>query len=316
MLVVSTTTRWCVGDEYIAEGVLRLLDVGDEPVVFLDNVAFGFDYGQHSASNDKPAYPAGLCSLVSSARALVFAGTPAWLSKPLALWREAIRRKTPVWLVGVGMYQGKGDLPTLREAVHMRPGLVPVATVRDDFAAQMLDEAGIQNVPCFYDPGFHAQHPACKANGRVILGYRHDAAFPPSMWLALAERFRNRIEAIVVHQPHEIEPARALFGTEPFYHSDYRAYGAVYARANVYVGARLHGAVAALAGGAEAHVIYVARKMAMLKRLEGELPVRLYAPDAATSIEPGLLDKCPGGLERIAADFAAHKAYLSKTRKA
>lgn len=314
MLVVSTTTRWCVGDEFIAEGVLRLLDVGEEPVVFFDNVAFGFDYAAHGATNTEPSYPKTVGALIRRARALVFAGTPAWLTKPLALWREAIHHKTPIWLIGVGMYQGKGNLPVLREAVDK--GLVQVATVREDFAGQMMRDARVKDAPCFYDPGFHARHTPCAANGKIVLGYRHANCFPPDMWLALAKRFHDRIATTVVHQPHEIEPARALFGKEPFYHSDYRAYDEAYSRGSIYIGARLHGAVAALASGAEAHVIYVARKMAMLKRLEGELPVRLYAPSAAGSIEVGLRERYPASLERIQADFAAHKAYLCMTRKA
>jgi len=314
MLVVSTTTRWCVGDEFIAEGVLRLLDVGDEPVVFLDNVAFRFDYHHHTSANSDPQYSKSLGPLVARARAVVFAGTPAWLTRPLALWRAVIQHKTPVWLVGVGMYQARGDLPIVRDAVHKH--LVPVATVRDRFAKQMLLEAGIKDAPCFYDPGFHAAHTPCSPNGKIVLGYHHADCFPPDMWLALAKRFHDRIAAVVVHQPHEIEPARALFGKEPFYHSDYRAYDAAYSRGSIYVGARLHGAVAALASGAEAHVIYVARKMAMLKRLEGELPVRVYAPAAAGSIEVGLRERHPDRMKRIAADFAAHKACLCMTRKA
>lgn len=314
MLVVSTTTRWCVGDEFITEGVLRLLDVGDEPVVFLDNVAFRFDYHDHTAADSSPQYSKSVGELVSRARALVFAGTPAWLTRPIALWNAAIQHKTPIWLVGVGMYQARGDLPICRDAVHKH--LVPVATVRDRFAKQMLLEAGIKDAGCFYDPGFHARHQPCSANGQIVLCYRHADAFPPAMWRGLAERFADRIAAIVVHQPHEIEPARALFGREPFYHSDYRAYAEVYARGDIYIGARLHGAVAMLASGGEAHVLYVARKLAMLKRLEGELPVRVYAPADAGSIEVGLRERHPERMDRIAADFAAHKAHLGRMRKA
>jgi hypothetical protein len=313
VIIVSTTTRWCVGDEFIAEGALRLLDTGREPVVYFDNVAVWFDYHHHSATDAAPIYPKSIGEIVSRARAVVFAGTPAWLSRPLPLWRAAIEHRTPIWLVGVGMYQNKGDLPTCRDAVHKH--LVPVATVRDDYAKQMLREAGILDAPCFYDPGFHARHTPCAANGKIILGYRHAECFPQDMWLALAKRFEGRIAGIVVHQPHEIEPARALFGSEPFYHSDYRAYAPVYSEACIYIGARLHGAVAMLASSGEAHVIYVARKMAMLKRLEGELPVKVYAPSAAASIKLGLRERCPASLERIQADFAAHKAYLCTAGK-
>lgn len=310
MILVSTTTRWCVGDEFICEGVLRLLELGDEPVVYLDNVGVGFDYGAHAATNTVPAYPAGIDAMVSRARALVFAGTPAWLSRPLHLWRAAIAQKTPIWLVGVGMSQARGDLPVLRDAVHKR--LIPVATVRDEYAAHMLHDADMRDTPCFYDPGFHARHTPCQENGKLVIGYRHADCFPAEMWRALRDRYRDRIAAIVVHQPHEIEPAREVFGAEPFYHSDYRAYDSVYSRGCIYIGARLHGAVAMLASGGEAHVIYAARKSAMLKRLEGELPVRVCAPADAAKIAVGLRKQFPDRMKRIQADVAAHRANLAK----
>lgn len=151
MLIYSTTAEFCQGDDFIRDGVRRLLDVRTcEGEIWINR--FGVRVGEkHSAvwrvlRNMPP--PA---EYLPTARAFVCAGTPAWLHHNADWWLRCLEHNVPIWLIGVGSMQPHADV--LDRCKH----LIKVATVRDHGASKMLGEAG---VPCkrFLDPGFHAPY--------------------------------------------------------------------------------------------------------------------------------------------------------------
>lgn len=307
MLVVSTTALYCIGDDLIRDGVERICGVGDEPTVWLNKSDMKIAGKNHRTYWVDPEMPKTL-ALVEDARAVIIAGTPSWLDRVGNVYLHCIEAGTPLWIIGAGKAQQQIDvLARANEA-----GLVRVATARDEPSRDTLAAAGIE-APIFYDPAFHADYPVgAEKTINLAVCYKTDPAVPglDKMHSEIATHFGNRIEAVFVHSPREIAPAREIYGMEPYFHHDYRRFLPRYAACRCIIAGRLHAAIPVLATGGSAHVIYKSEKREMLQRLEDELPVRVYDPAAWRQIDVDAEWEVTGALERIRADFAAHAAYV------
>jgi len=307
MIVVSTTSLLCQGDDFIRDGVRELLPTSPlHGEVWVNRTGCKGETNLWRVIRNMPDRAAYL----PHARAMLFAGTPAWLAVSEVEWYDAcIASNVPMWLVGVG---GKQHRP---ETLARAKGVIEVATARDADGLATLREYGIE-CERFLDPGFHA--PYFYPRDRrfdVVFTYRDrgahheaDRATRVAAYLGLYAKFRDRIDAVVVHEPNEIPIARELFGVEPFFSHDHRRYADIYCAARHYIGGRLHGAIPTLAGGGTAHMLYCNAKTEGVTAHGAWLPVTCHKHDDWEAIT---LDAEGDDVqEHIQADFAAHAAYL------
>ena len=299
MLSVYTSALYCVGDDLIREGVARLTDTEDEATVWISKSTATVG-GKTGMMWSCDPYMPDLRELLPLCRAFVVAGTPSWLNSPAAPLLRCIETKTPVWMIGVGKKQG--NVALLQTLVQN--GLLAVATARDEQAAETLGSAGV-TAPIFLDPAFHATYPPVPKTRDIVFCFAPSSAAETT---ALYEAHKGRIDLVVVHSPHEIAMCRDVLGVVPYFNHEYTAYKAIYGSCKCYMGGRLHGAIATIAQGGEAHVLYSAPKRDMLKRWEGRLPIAVEHACDWQKIKPGL--PRDGVAELLAADFAAHAAYL------
>jgi polysaccharide pyruvyl transferase WcaK-like protein len=164
---------------------------------------------------------------------------------------------------------------------------------RDTLAAETLEEIGIE-APVMCDPAIFCP-PSVPGGDRVVIGWRGlgpiagDRPYSPRwsgadhqlstfLWEEWI-RYENLLDVdnrtVVVHDNREVAAAREMFGAEAVrYSSDHRELMRHYWRCGSYVGARIHGFVAAVIHGATAHLIYHSNKAAcadvIISRLELE----------------------------------------------
>jgi len=306
MLIVSTTALYCQGDDYIRDGAMRLLNVPKgAAVTWLNRFAL------QANLPDKE-------TLLKGAQAFILAGTPAWLDNELPWYAAVWKARVPLWLVGIRMCQHNHAL------LKSMASLVGIATTADTLAPITLEKAGIPNKR-FLDPAFHAPYfaavPAAKKDIDIVFCYRRglftgepDAAHMAAIYEKLYIKFKDRIGAVVVHEPYEVSIAARIFGRKPFYHSEPAAYADVYGRARCFLGGRIHGAIPVLAMGGEAHLLYGnkwGKQKGVIEAGEAGLPVRVCRPEEWDSIVPGSLNASAArSAEIVRADFAAHSAHL------
>ena len=316
MIVLSTSTFFWQGDDFIRDGVRALLPRGllADGEVWAPRTSCEFGEDRQPLWRCARTMPS-IKECLKGARAFVLAGTPAWMGGSLNEWWEAcIETTTPIWLIGVGRNL-KGNEDLLERA---KP-LIQVATTRDANATKMLRNAG---VPCqrFLEPGFHAPYWKPKPKKlRIVLAYRGkrhggepDDDARHAVYRAVYAKFKDRIDSVVVHQPDEIETARKLFGRTAFFSHEPRRYAEVYCQTQCYIGGRLHGAVPVLACGGEAHLLYHADKTEALTAYADWLPVRLHEHQDWESIKPGLRYDKGTVRETIAEDKRQHGGYLRR----
>jgi len=311
MLIYSTTAEFCQGDDFIRDGVRRLLNVAPEESEIWIN-RFGVKFGGvetnvwQALRNMPPTE-----EYMPHARAFVFAGSPAWLHNNADWWERCIEHNLPIWIIGGGSRQSHPEV--LERGKH----LIQVATVRDAQAETFLSEA---DVPCrrFLDPGFHAPYfhvPRVRDIG-LVLTYRErrahheeSQAVREAAYVGLWKKFRP--DVLVVHEPNEIEPARRLFGVEPFFSHEHRRYADIYCRARAYIGGRLHGAIPVLAAGGEAHLLYSNAKTEGVTGVPW-LPVTSTRHPDWEDIEIGMDVDEKDISERVHDDFVAHSLYIEE----
>jgi len=307
MLVISTTALYCIGDDLIRDGVERICGIGDEPTVWLNKSDMKIAGERHRTYWVDPEMPKTL-DLVASARTVVIAGTPSWLDRVGNVYLHCIESGTPLWIIGAGKAQEQVDLL----ARANEAGLVHVATARDEPSRDTMAAADIE-APIFYDPAFHADYPtSVEKTIDLAVCYKTDAAVPglDKTHREIAAHYGDRIGAVFVHSPREMQGARDIYGMEPYFHPDYRRFLPRYAACRCIIAGRLHAAIPVLATGGSAHVLYKSEKREMLQRLEGELPVRVYDPAAWRQVDVDAELAGTAALEYIQADFAAHSAYV------
>ena len=308
MLVISTTSLLCQGDDFIRDGVRRLLGIQPtEGEIWVNRTGCewpGAGTNIWRVVRNMPPPD----EFMPHARAFVMAGTPGWLNGDISWCHWCMEHETPIWLIGVGSRQHGEDM-----LKWIKPQ-IKVATARDADACAVLTEYGVEHER-FLEPGFHAPYFAPQPKDLdVVLTFRRERKLHEEMqpcrlaaYRGLYAKFKDRIDCVLVHEPNEVEFARRLFGVEPFFSHEPRRYADIYCRARHYVGGRVHGAVPVLAAGGEAHLLYHEAKTETLTGYDW-LPVRCYRHPDWEQVELGL--EGDNVQERIAADFAAHAAYL------
>lgn len=252
-LLLSTTTGWNCGDDFIRWGVMAALSP-DTRVLWWNR-----GWGIHDE------YANSLDVNLPLVDAIVFAGTPEWYDRNERLYDWALEHRTPLYFLGVGKHGGlAGDLSPLRAV--QEAGLVRVAIARDAAALDVFDRAGIAaHVLC--DPAVFAPPSPAHPN-LFVVGWRSlgaaalDRPAPAddtvlTRALLAAWDQADAPKCVVVHDNREVAAAEHLFGAgNVYYTSDPVGMWRFYGRCRYYVGARIHGAVAAVVHGAPAHLLY------------------------------------------------------------
>lgn len=299
-VLLSTSTCWNAGDDWIRRGLLTVLDLRREVRQLWWNRGWGIE----------DSYANSLNVNLPETDYVIMAGTPEWVDQNEALYRHCLRHDKPMALLGVGR---TGGYVRHRHEDLMRrvseSGLVEVAVARDTIALDLLErleiEASVLCDPAVFIPVRQPQDP-----GTFIAGYRGWGAMESTVTYQRrnggpAQRIDQHLEDVwastegpkiaVVHDNREMEAARQLFGARNvFYSSDERQLLDWYSLGNAYVGGRIHGFVAALAHGASAHLIYHTDKAVcaetIIERLglEGHAAVSFVLTDKKPLVVPEL----------------------------
>lgn len=293
-LLLSTTSGWNCGDDFIRWGLLRALNLRPDVRVLWWNRGYGIEA---SYAND-------LDVNLPLADAIIMAGTPEWGARNERLYRHALETDTPIYLLGVGKHGGIDDHADLFGSV-VDAGLIRLAIARDTMAHETLACYGVDaDVLC--DPAFYMDplpggdvaivgwrlvgRPANPRQSEVLDGLLYDS------WSRL-----DGPKVVVVHDNREVAPAEELFGAESVYYAtDPRDLLDVYARCRYYVGARIHGAVPSLLAGAPAHLYYQSNKAECVEVARDRLGITdavevTYLDDP---VEPNLNLAQPSGIAR------------------
>ena len=91
-ILISTSSLWNCGDDFIREGVMETLDVRDDVRTLWWNRGFGIG---ESYAND-------LKLNLSHADYVVIAGTPKWIFNNERIYQHCLQKKIPLALIGVG----------------------------------------------------------------------------------------------------------------------------------------------------------------------------------------------------------------------
>ena len=279
-VLISTTSGWNAGDDWIREGLLQALNLRDDVNTLWWNRGWGIERLYANA-------PAVNLPLADYA---IIAGSPEWIDRTEDLYRHCLRTETPVAILGVGKsggYQPEHHEGLMRDLC--RSGLLETAVARDTLAARTLEEIGIE-APVMCDPAIFYP-PSVPGGDKVVIGWRGlgpiagDRPYNPRwsdadhqlstfLWEEWTEA-EGQDRIVTVHDNREVAAVRKMFGAEAVrYSSDHRELMRHYWRCGHYVGARIHGLVAAVIHGATAHLIYHNNKAAcadvIIARLELE----------------------------------------------
>lgn len=147
-IIISTTTGWNCGDDYIRQGVLSIMNIDLDRC----NLIY-WDRRPDSArthGNDQQA-------MLDLADAVIIAGTPEWLGKTSELYKLASAKGLPIALVGVGMDGApRGDFEDVAFANAAKH--VKFAMARDEVALKKLKALGVTNAFIGPDPAFLAPY--------------------------------------------------------------------------------------------------------------------------------------------------------------
>ena len=263
MDMINTTYGWNLGDDLIREGVLNIAGIDrSTPAYWLDRAQNIGKWPANMAYRQR-RNAMQLKHIHPMVTRLVIAGTPEWGAPMGSVYRHCSDNGLPILVVGVG---GPSNDP---DAIQYASKTIQHATARDQRAYDELTKAGIKTrlLPC---PAFHASYPHETQDIPIILGYRcsHANQFD-GQYRSIFDRINPTV--VTVHEPNEIYRATELFGDKVFYHSDFRAYKSLYARAQCYIGGRIHGAIPVLATGGKALLMYERPKAETVKIFSSQL---------------------------------------------
>ena len=283
-VLISTSSLWNCGDEFIRNGVLNLLNLKPDVRTIWWN----------RANEVRCAFANDLKLNIRHCDYFIVAGTPSWINSTEYIYRYCLKNNIPIAIIGAGT---RGGIWNFRQKGLLRKlsksGLVEVCMVRDEFALNTLREYGFDNATLILDPAFFVT-PLAVDNRVNILGWR-DYTIPEKEKLrdyakraiermsgshreirsfaAWYDRFMQEVfhqlpspKLVVVHSNREIEKAEELFGEEyVFYSTDYREIFRVYSAAKRYIGSRIHGAIPSFIHGACVNVLYLADKARVIE---------------------------------------------------
>lgn len=278
-ILLSTTSLWNCGDDFIREGVLNLLQLRQGVQTIWWNRGFGIS----------PSYANDIHVNLQHVDYFIVAGTPQWVMLNERIFEECLRRGIGIAIIGVGT---RGIINSAHRSLMMKVAssdLCEIALARDKPALDSLTELGFKNASLILDPAFFATR-LCSEKTQTIYGWRdfrittRDPRFPiqhPFKWLRhkqidfLNQRHNENIindynkmmvtlfdamqgeKIVLVHDNREISMASSLFGSNNvYYYSDYQDVFRVYSSAKAYIGSRIHGAIPSLIHGAPVHLIY------------------------------------------------------------
>lgn len=291
-LLLSTTSGWNCGDDFIRWGLLRTLNLRPDVRVLWWNRGYGVT----------DTYANDLDVNLPLADAIIMAGTPEWGARNERLYRHALETDTPIYLLGVGKHGGIDDHADLFRDV-VEAGLVRLAIARDTMAHETLARYGVDaDVLC--DPAFYMD--PLPGGDVAIVGWRmvgpRGGPRPSDVLDVRLWKAWNQLDApkmVVVHDNREVAPAEELFGAgNVYYGSDPRDLLDAYARCRYYVGARIHGAVPSLLAGAPAHLYYQSNKAECVEVARDRLGITdaVRVTYLGRPVEPDLNLNAPGGI--------------------
>lgn len=288
-ILLSTSSLWNCGDDFIREGVLELLQLKEDVRTLWWNRGFGIS----------KTYANSLKVNLPLMNYFIVAGTPKWIFNSEPIYRYCLKKGTPLSIIGVGTRDiyGKSQYNLLKKVA--KSGLCEAALARDKSAAETLQELGFKDVELILDPCFFKKPIHQDIRELNILGWREQYSldadpkllirFPGYALRALLEKKIFKRENLVkkrklynefmlnvfnklpnpklvtVHDNREIKKAEELFGKEyVFYSTDPNKLFAKYSKAKFYIGSRIHGALPALLHGASIHLIYTTKKSQVL----------------------------------------------------
>ncbi|MCA9399433.1 MAG: polysaccharide pyruvyl transferase family protein, partial [Candidatus Omnitrophica bacterium] len=146
-LLLSTSSLWNCGDDFIRDGVLELLCPNDDVRTLWWNRGYGI---QNAYAND-------LDINLALTDYFIVAGTPKWVFKNEQIYRYCLEKKIPMSLIGVGTRDliAKSQYDLMKKVAAS--GLCEVCLTRDRLAHEALKELGFSNgemilCPCFFKP--------------------------------------------------------------------------------------------------------------------------------------------------------------------
>ena len=322
-VLLSTSTCWNCGDDWIREGLLRVLGLRPDVRVLWYNRGWGV----------RGVFANSLEINLPLADMVIMAGTPEWIARNEPLYGHCLKHSVPMALLGVGM-SGGYDKERHGRLMHKvaAAGLVEVAIARDGSAASHLTQFGIQNT-ALCDPGIFHQPAGEGGNLNVVCWRGLGLGDSPDRYelqnnaldqaLFTAYEAMEKPKRVTVHDNREVKAAERLFGAgQVFYSSNPADLFQLYSGCRYFVGARIHGFVAALLHGAAGHLIYPSKKAqaveTVIRRLALEGHARVTLLDPETAPEPDLTLKPIGfdvAQERIAGEAAAFRERCLKGKR-
>jgi len=320
-VLLSTSTAWNCGDDWIREGLLNVLDLHDS----VGQIWHNRGWGVAETFANSPHINLPLADYI------IMAGTPEWVARNEVLLRHALRYDKPIAFLGVG--RTGGYLRSQHEDLMRRvadSGLVEISIARDDIAKELLEgNFGIEtSVLC--DPAIFLT-PVGKGGKTFVLGYRGWGSMEEGGTCTYRPRqtgpaartdnfFRDAWagakgpKIATVHDNREAEAAIGFYGKRKVrYFSDPARMLKVYGDARDYVGSRIHGFVGAVVHGASAHLIYHTDKAACAKiiierlGLEGSAAVTFLQGEKqalpALNLEAPGIDRVQARIGEEAAEF-------------
>lgn len=315
-VLLSSTSQWNVGDEFIREGVKNLLDeASPEPLQFAlydrnpDRLALAQGHGcRRRVGQLGTKGNSWHHERLEGIDYVVICGTPSWTSNEHRHLFEAVRReRVPIIFLGLG-YDHDFAFNTLDKAV-LRDALL--VTCRDKGAASLIasqtDGDAPEVLPC---PAALAAPKRGWGEGVAVVWQTaavQNQNISDRLSLAVLELAKTHGLPVICHYIHEFLCARRL-GLEALYSHDWRDYITnIYPRFEAVISTRLHGAILATGLGLRAvNVNPSARAVSAL----AEFPaIATTAASSALAVLEGA-----GGLARpLASDSPTlRRAYIDR----
>jgi polysaccharide pyruvyl transferase WcaK-like protein len=296
-VLLSTSSLWNCGDDFIRLGLLELLQLRPDVGVIWWNQGYGI----------RNAYANDLDLNLSLMDYFVVAGKPQWIYKNEKIYRYCLDNQIPLSIVGVGTrnVQSNSQVKLMKDVANS--GLCEAAFARDKYALAALKDFGFENARLILDPAFFMQPLDIDPEKASlnILGWREQfrVNYDPGFFFRFPLKFilgqirtiqtsgrtsklRQEYDElmlgifssmpepklVIVHDNREVSKAENMFGSEyVFYSTEYWDIFKKYARTHRYIGSRIHGATPSLIHGASVSLIYTNKKAQVLENAKAIL---------------------------------------------
>ena len=286
-VLISTSSLWNCGDDFIREGVMNLLNLKNNIRILWWNRGYGI----------KDAYANSLKTNLPLIDYFIVAGTPQWIYKNIDIYKYCLKKDIPFSLIGVGTRNLYNYHKNLFNKIK-ESDLCEIALARDNHAYTIFNNIGFKNLDKIPDPAFF-MNPISDNNETKynIVGWRKQfwpeaADYGSKFYLRYYKTLPNRIKyllykkkdfrrkrkkyndlfldiyqnlfspkLVMVHDNREIKDAEDIFGKNNVYYStDYKEIFKKYANANYYIGSRIHGLIPSIIHGASGDLVYTSNK--------------------------------------------------------